>query len=101
MQTMPERYSFGFVESTPAAWRVMDRDRVIQLLEHRVVRSMIEKDLLSNGADGDIKAAVKRVRQDYNSANDEGLLLFLACGEDLLYEAENMEIVSFVGRSGI
>lgn len=100
MQTMPERYSFGFVESNPAAWRVTDRDRVLQLLWHRVVQPMVEEALKASDVQGDIAKSMETWKE-YNSTDDEGLLLFLASGEDLLYEAENMEIVSFVGRSGI
>lgn len=100
MQVMPEQYSFSFVESSPTAWHVSNRDSVLQLLWHRVVRPMVESALKASDVQGDIAASM-RTWQEYNSTDNEGLLLFLASGDNLLREAEDMCIVSFVGRSGI
>lgn len=92
-----EKYTFSFVESNPGSWTATDRDRVLRLLWYRVIQPLIDSGLANAGTSEVNFDRAQKTWAEYNTVDNEGLILFLSCGDGLLQNAEDMCIVKFVG----
>jgi hypothetical protein len=86
MTYIEERHSFSFIESNPEVWTVLNRGLVQDILLNYFIA---QRD--KAGQDYDARA----VLEVYESEDNHGLLLHLACGDRQIELAERSGAIKF------